>query len=227
MAALVAALVVVTEGQPTAAITDYGQFYDSYANSAINMDGFSYYVNFLTPSGNLSVVLALCYNHPTCVSFDFETGCTMGACGWLHRITRDCAGSASAAYTDGDSQGTVFYQLKPAVLIAKDLNRTQCSHVKEAYEPDYKTSSMAGRLVAATLGTFVLVGGVLFGVQRVLQSRARSRLIEDIIDADEGMDEGDMPVMRPGQAADAHARQRPNNQPQPNPPQPQQPQPIN
>ena len=37
MAALVAALVVVTEGQPTAAITDYGQFYDSYANSAINM----------------------------------------------------------------------------------------------------------------------------------------------------------------------------------------------
>ena len=113
--------------------------------------------------------------------------------------------------------GSVFFQLNAAALLAKGLNKTRCSHVKEAYEPDYGTQSMVARLFAVTVGTFFLVGGVLYAVQHMLASRDRARLIEGIIDADEGMDAADdmhvdMPMVHPGQAG--HAHRRPNPQPQ-------------
>ena len=69
-----------------------------------SQNGHSYYVNFDTPTGNISVAARLCYDHPTCVSFDFDLNCA-GTCAWLHRITKDCAGSADAAFnTDADGR---------------------------------------------------------------------------------------------------------------------------
>lgn len=214
---LVAALGTLADGQETPAppAFDYEAQYDQYQNSAISMNGHSYYVNFDTPTGNISVAARLCYDHPTCVSFDFDLNCA-GTCAWLHRITKDCAGSADAAFNT-DADGSVFFQLNAAALLAKGLNKTRCSHVKEAYEPDYGTQSMVARLFAVTVGTFFLVGGVLYAVQHMLASRDRARLIEGIIDADEGMDAADdmhvdMPMVHPGQAG--HAHRRPNPQPQ-------------
>ena len=86
---------------------------------------------------------------------------------------------------------------------------------------------MVGRLFGATLGTFLAVWGVLYSVQSRLASRDRARIIEGIIDADEGME--DLPMIHPGPAG--HAHRRPNPQPQPQPrgghrPQPN-PQPVN
>jgi hypothetical protein len=185
------------------------------------MTGFSYYVNFETPSGNLSYILRLCYEHETCISLDYD-----GEKGWMHRIPKDCASASGAEFND-DSDGSTFYQLNPAALLAKGLNKTRCSHVKEPYEPDYGTTAMVGRLFGATLGTFLAVWGVLYSVQSRLASRDRARIIEGIIDADEGME--DLPMIHPGPAG--HAHRRPNPQPQPQPrgghrPQPN-PQPVN
>lgn len=191
----------------TSGISDFDQFYDITENSAINMAGFSYYVNFDTPTGNLSQIARLCYYHPTCVSFDFDL---TGTTGWLHRITADCAGSANAEFTNGDSSNTLFYQLKPSVLIAKGLNKTQCSHVKAQFEPDYNTSSMVARLFAATLGTLTIVSSILYLVVFMIKRRQRARTIANVINDEEGMEEDDIPMVaaaampRPGQ--NQHAR---------------------
>lgn len=210
MMALVVALGALTEGQgaPTTPYpVDIPSQYDVWPNSAISMDGNSYHVNFDTPYGNLSYILRLCYEHKTCVSLDYD-----GSKGWMHRIVKDCASTSGAEFKD-DSSGSTFYQLNAAALLAKGLNKTRCSHVKEAYEPDYGTTAMVGRLFGATAGTFLAVWSVLYSVQSRLASRDRARIIEGIIDADEGMD--DLPMIHAAPAG--HAHRRPNPQPQPQP----------
>lgn len=167
-----------TDGVPTTTTPaiNYEEFYDQFPNSAINMAGQSYYVNYDRPVGTLLEVAELCYTDKTCVSFDFAD-----EQGWLHRVGRQCASAASAEFMDGTSGGSVFWQLKDAVLLERGINVTECNHVRGSYEQDLQTQNMVSRVFAAALGTLVLALVLLFAGYRFMRYREREDMIARII----------------------------------------------
>eukprot|EP00041_Stephanoeca_diplocostata_P019015 m.403332 g.403332 ORF g.403332 m.403332 type:complete len:304 (+) comp21191_c1_seq43:180-1091(+) len=162
----------------TSTVIDYTESYIIFPNSAINMAGQSYYVNYNTPTGSLLEVMAICFNDVTCVAFDYTVADQQG---WMHRIGRECAAAAGAQFVDGTTSASNFYELKPEILEARGINASQCSSVKSSYEVDLKPANMVGRVFAASLGTFIVTGLLLGGVWKFMHHREHERLIARVI----------------------------------------------
>lgn len=84
--------------------------FSSQEDTAINMDGSSYYVNYRKLSQGLSEVLGVCLEDTTCLSLDYNADSQTG---FLHRILPACADEAGALYLQGDSRGNTFHVKLP------------------------------------------------------------------------------------------------------------------
>lgn len=154
---------------PTPVPEDFLVFYDEYANSAINMQGKSFYVNYNSTVIVLEDLLKRCFYDPSCVSFDYNHAKTEG---WTHRIGKDCAAAAGADFINGDNSGTTFYQLKKDFLDKKGANRTylggegcEISASSSLGGPPSNQSTWwraLGALVATLCGSAVLSWGIMY-----------------------------------------------------------------